>query len=190
MTENNDNQQTIGERINFARESYEWNQTELSEMIEVTRAAVSQYEKDMIRPRAEIIDRLARVFNADPEWFTHGRGRGPKRVEAPVIIPEIDLALYTPHVTDLRHLRLGADIGLRKSWLDNYAGDTVTFVAPNAAGPVAEGDHVLVDLKRLGPGAGVFLVFEAKACRLCAADPALNDTRHYLGRVIAYFRTI
>jgi transcriptional regulator with XRE-family HTH domain len=198
MSDNSEKPETIGERINFARDVYCWNQTELSEMIEVTRAAVSQYEKDMIRPRAEILDRLARVFNTDPEWFLFGRGRPPRAVETPVIIPEIDLELLTPRVKDLRTLRLGCDVGLRKSWFDAGArtDQTVTFVAPNTAAPVEAGDHVVVDLSRRRPGRGVFLVYRrpqdgkgAGECRL-APHGGHHNGLDTLGRVIAYYRAI
>jgi transcriptional regulator with XRE-family HTH domain len=189
MNKKTSDEPTIGERINSARDLYDWNQTELSEMIEVTRAAISQYEMDMIKPRPEIVERLARVFNADPEWFVFGRGRGPRQVETPVIIPAIDVSMITSQVTDLRHLRLGCDVGLRKSWFKGRPSkkQLVTFVAPNDAGPVLAGDNVVVDLGRRD-GDGVFLGRDrAGDARLYVEPPKDLDV---LGRVISYHRAI
>jgi transcriptional regulator with XRE-family HTH domain len=187
-TAKNRTPKTVGERIELARGTRDISQAKLAELLDVTRAAVSQYEQDRITPRGKVIDRLAEVFHTVPEWFTHGRGPAPKPEDACLVIPEIDLGAYSESVTDLKHLRVGRDWVLPRGLFacPVTAGCLVAFAAPNAvADAVCDGDAVVVDTSsKAGPG--VFLVYVDGGLWL----RRLRSHAHILGRVIASFRSV
>jgi transcriptional regulator with XRE-family HTH domain len=184
---------TVGSRIAQARATYSMSQAQLGMMLDVTRAAVSQYEKNKIAPRAQVIDRLAEVFNAAPEWFTHGRGTEPRPADVPIIIPEIDVGLITPQIGDLHSLKTGRLWSLPSAAFDHpvAADHMVAFVSPFRAQPVSIGDRVVIDmLLRSAAEAGVFLVYqEPRGARLCRCDKIPAEA-HVLGRVVALLRTV
>jgi transcriptional regulator with XRE-family HTH domain len=184
--------ETIGKRIEHARRYiYDLSQEQLGEMVEVTRAAISQYEKDKITPKARVIDKLAEVFNASPEWFTHGRGIAPKLDNVPVTIPEIDLALLNESVSNLRNLGMGRIVSLPMAWFRRpvHRDHLVAFRAPNSALPkVREDEFVIVDLKQTAVERGAaYLVAYKKGAylRVYVEEP---DAGVVLGRVVACFR--
>jgi transcriptional regulator with XRE-family HTH domain len=181
---------TVGARIITARRVYNITQVQLAERLAVTRAAISQYEQDKNRPRPHVIDRLAEVFNADPEWFDRGRGKAPKRSDVPVTVAEVALDGINSHVTDLRNLRIGFDwrVPMRAFELPVSAEHIIVFKATNRAATILPGDWVLVDTERLvGPSTAVFLVQS-----LAAPSPHLRRGNppgsQILGRVVAYVR--
>lgn len=191
---------TVGNRIEEARTSYRMSQAQLAIMLKKTRAAVSLYEQDKIAPRSKVIERLAEVFGAAPEWFAHGRGAAPKPVDHHVTIPEIDVALITPTLTDLRHLRTGKEWSLPASIFNCAITPNHMMVAFESADHVypliSAGDRVVVDLQRRMPdadGPGVFLAYVAddRQCgaHLCGytGEPIGADI---LGRVVALFRAV
>jgi transcriptional regulator with XRE-family HTH domain len=180
---------SIGERIALARDEYRLSQAQLGANLGVTRAAVSQYEQDRIRPRPKVFDRLAELFNSDPEWFERGRGRAPDALDAPVDILEINVERLTGQTGALRDLHGGRRWRLPIATFPGIqlAPDhTVAITAPNDAGPILAGDRVLVDGRRC-EGDGVFLVVDAEGPRL--AMTTVNYDR-VLGRAIAYLRTL
>jgi transcriptional regulator with XRE-family HTH domain len=170
---------TVGNRIAAIRDKYNLTQAQLGANVGVTRAAISLYEKNMARPRAEVVDRLAALFNADPEWFDRGRGKGPGRIKAPAPPAEIE-ALLRPQFLEVGYL---AKAKVKHA-------DTVAILAPNAAGRIQRGDSVVIDTRRRkGGDDGVFLVADATGVALrqgCAGSP---DTR-ILGRAVAYLRSL
>lgn len=183
--------ETVGQRIITARQTYDITQVQLAERLALTRAAISQYEQDKNRPRPHVIDRLAEVFNADPEWFDRGRGNGPKRSDVPVTVAEVALDGITSHVTDLRNLRIGFDwrVPMRAFELPVSAEHIIVFRATNNAAPVRVGDWVLVDTEQhTGPEHSVFLVQSSRA-----PAPHLRHGNHpdgceILGRVMGWYR--
>lgn len=180
---------TVGMRIGQARAAYRISQSQLGAMLKVTRAAISQYEQDKIRPRDEVIERLAEVFGASAEWFVTGRGAQPAPVDLPITVPEIEVAQITPKVADLSRLATERQWNLPPGALGCAItpDHMVAFVAPNDAGSILAGDRVVVDLQsRTGPG--VFLVVTDAGAQLIrdVAD-GHADT---LGRVVAYLRAI
>jgi transcriptional regulator with XRE-family HTH domain len=191
----------LGARIEQARSLYGWSQDRLGKMIAKTRAAISQYEKDMIRPKPEVLDQLADIFNADPEWFTHGRGAAPKPTDVPLVIPEIDLTRFTEqHVDSLRDLRAGRDWRLPAGLFDGPVTPErlVGMRAPRACAPVYPGDRIIVDeAQRDDPSRGLYLIFsrEKRALYLIErkrrrAAASKSDDPVVLGRVVAYFRAL
>jgi transcriptional regulator with XRE-family HTH domain len=84
---------TVGQRITATRGMYRINQAQLGERLGITRAAISLYEQGRVSPSAKVLDRLAKVFNCDPEWFGYGRGKAP---DAPLVtIDALDAPLVT-----------------------------------------------------------------------------------------------
>jgi len=152
---------SVGDRISQAREDFGLSQAQLSHHLAVTRAAVSLYEKDKIRPRPDIFQALAAFFSADPEWFEWGHGRAPDSIEA------------KPATT------FGA--------LPGVQSHMIAITAPNDVGSIQAGDKVLVDpLAR--DGAGVFLVIDpAKGSQLRACE---TEGARIVGRVVGFYRAL
>jgi Zn-dependent peptidase ImmA (M78 family)/transcriptional regulator with XRE-family HTH domain len=60
-------------RLTQARVRQGLSKAELANAVQVSAAAVGQYEADVNAPRPEVIDRLARVLEVQPEFFNVGR---------------------------------------------------------------------------------------------------------------------
>lgn len=188
---------SIGSRIEEARIHHGMSQAQLGVMLDVTRAAISQYEKDKTTPRNRVIDRLAEVFDASPEWFSHGRGERPKPADLPVAITEIDPGLITlSAVTNLRGLgcrtwSLPSSLFAGAVATTNY-DHLIAFAAPNALAPIHEGDRVVVDTQRReapDEADAVFLVYvDGRSARLSHYQRRIAAS--VLGRVVAFFRPI
>jgi len=175
---------SIGARIATARTTYDLSQAQLAKLVDVTRAAISQYEQDKIRPRSEVIGRLADLFNSDPEWFEHGRGRAPDALDAPVEIPEVNVELLTgsPTPTTLRQWQLPAGT------FAGEIGDMAVIVAPNNAGSIRRGDRVVIDMSRRE---GRFaLAITAGGKRLLQAPSDLPQDVQIIGYAAAYLRIL
>lgn len=65
--------QTQGKRIRAARIECDLNQTQLAEKVGVSRAAVSQWEKDATIPTGPNLVSLARVLAKSEAWLTDGK---------------------------------------------------------------------------------------------------------------------
>jgi transcriptional regulator with XRE-family HTH domain len=183
---------TIGARIALARDTYRLSQSQLGANLGVTRAAVSQYEQDKIRPRPRVIDRLAEMFNSDPEWFERGSGKGPDVLDVPVTIPEINIALLTLQAPDPRELHVGRHWRLPSATfeeIDKLRDHMVAILAPNDAAPILAGDRVLIDTRR-HRGAGVFLFIDPIGVRLSSRDGNFPSKARIIGRAIGYLRTL
>jgi DNA-binding XRE family transcriptional regulator len=63
---------TLGQRILLARTKRGLSQAKLAKRLGVTRAAVSQWEKDQYVPRLPVLHALAEALGRDVEWFTEG----------------------------------------------------------------------------------------------------------------------
>ncbi len=64
---------TIGRRIAEARKAAHLTQKALSERLEITRAAVGQWEVDMTSPSITMTAKVAKVLKVSPEWLAYGR---------------------------------------------------------------------------------------------------------------------
>jgi transcriptional regulator with XRE-family HTH domain len=173
---------TVGDRIAATRDKYNLSQAQLGANLGVTRAAISLYEKNKAVPRPEVVDRLAALFNADPEWFDRGRGKGPTRSHLRPKIANVE-ALLRPQFMDVGYLA-------RTNVKD---ADTVAILAPNDAGSVRRGDNVVIDIRRReGGGDGVFLIVDGADVELRQWDDSypFPDDARILGRAIAVLRAI
>jgi transcriptional regulator with XRE-family HTH domain len=191
---------TVGSRIEAVRINYNMSQAQLGVMLAKTRAAVSQYEQDKITPRPKVIDRLAEVFGASPEWFTHGRGEPPRAADLSVTIPEINVGLITPALANLRDIKTGREWSLPSSLFNlpiKHNHMMVVFESADRVAPfIHVGERVVVDLERRAPGAepGVFLAYDASSPRrpgahLCRYDRCAPKA-DILGRVVGAFRSL
>lgn len=187
---------SVGARIALARERHGLSQNQLAKYLDKTRAAVSQYEKNMIMPRPKVFDALAKFFNADPEWFEHGRGKAPDPFDAQITIPEINVAKLTEKVADLSALGVG-----RAKW--ELPASSFRFIvdaqhrivaarAPNDVGPIQEGDGVLIDAAQRRRAEGVFLVVDrtqGPQLRQYHSD-SKADGAWVVGRAVARFHML
>ena len=178
--------ETLGTRLRYARGKHNISQSQLAANIGITRAAISLYEADKMRPREEIINRLSELFGAGPEWFDSGVGKGPQQLDPPEFFAEITVERLTPEVTDLYTLHNGRywQVPLAK----RPKGKPVAIKAPNDAEPIRRGDHVVIDTGRTSHHqGGVVLVIDLAG----PANPRLCTGRHQpervrvIGRVIA-----
>jgi transcriptional regulator with XRE-family HTH domain len=181
---------TIGERIAIARDKYGLSQAQLGATLGVTRAAISQYEQNKITPRPKVIDRLAELFNADPEWFDRGRGKAPDPLDVPVNILEINVERLTSKITDVRDLRNGRRWRLPTDALTQVEmNQVVAILAPNDAGPIQSGDRVLIDTRRC-EGDGVFLLIDEQGASLRDWFDGFPEDARVVGRAVAYLRAL
>jgi transcriptional regulator with XRE-family HTH domain len=182
---------TVGKRIEQARTAHGMSQAQLGVRLEVTRAAVSQYEKDKIAPRAQVLARLVQVFKAAPEWFTEGLGAEPPPPDVQVSIPEIDPGRITWQFDDPRKAKTHRWWSVPSDAFDGRItpDHMIAFAAPNAVAPINVGDRVIVDLSRK-TGPGVLLIYVVdEGARLYRRE----DRQHkpeILGRVVAVFRAL
>lgn len=65
---------TIGERISLLRKSLGLNQEEFGKRINVTRSAVSNYEKGLRNIMDRVISDICREFYVNEEWLRNGEG--------------------------------------------------------------------------------------------------------------------
>jgi transcriptional regulator with XRE-family HTH domain len=183
---------SVGHRIAAARDAYKLNQAQLAANLGVTRAAISQYEQDKIKPRDEIIDKLALTFNSDPEWFRYGRGRQPSVLDAPLTLPEIVVEHLRPQTAGLaRELGGGREWKLPMAMFAKLPlavhDHMVVIVAPNAAGAIQRGDRVVINTRR-HKGKGVALVVSTAEPARLVEDPPRGA--RVVGYAVAYFRTL
>jgi transcriptional regulator with XRE-family HTH domain len=178
---------SIGKRIATARTTYRLSQAELAHNLGVTRAAISQYEQGKIRPRPLMIDRLAALFNADPDWFERGRGTAPSALDAPMKIPEVNVELLTGRPLDLEAARKWE---LPGGIFAGKIGDQImVIVAPNRAGPIRRGDRVVIDMSRR-EGIGLALAISGAGIPVFRAASDLPEDAQIIGYAAAYLRTL
>ena len=76
---------TIGERITTLRKQQNMSQSQLADLMAVSRQAVSKWEKDQTSPDTLNLIRLAEVLNTEIEYLATGQKKeGPAEAE-PVI---------------------------------------------------------------------------------------------------------
>lgn len=64
----------IGERIKSARDAAQLSQYQLAQAIGVTPNTIWRYEHGEMRPRGDVIVRLAEKLGRPVEWFYQGSG--------------------------------------------------------------------------------------------------------------------
>jgi DNA-binding XRE family transcriptional regulator len=62
-------------RLTQARQAVSWTEKHLADKLDITAAAVGQYESGVIRPRAEQLERMAQLSDVPPDFFAVGRPR-------------------------------------------------------------------------------------------------------------------
>ena len=72
---------TIGERISLLRRSLNLNQDEFGKRINVTRSAVSNYEKGLRNVMDRVISDICREFYVNEDWLRNGIGEMFKEEE-------------------------------------------------------------------------------------------------------------
>jgi transcriptional regulator with XRE-family HTH domain len=77
--------ESMGQRIKRLRESRNWTQTALADLVGVTVSAVSQWELDQTE-NVKLVPflRLAAVLETDPHYLVFGPGRGVQELSKPV----------------------------------------------------------------------------------------------------------
>ncbi len=77
--------ETMGQRIKRLRESRNWTQSKLADLVGVTVSAVSQWELDQTE-NVKLVPflRLAAVLETDPYYLVFGPGRGAQELSKPV----------------------------------------------------------------------------------------------------------
>jgi transcriptional regulator with XRE-family HTH domain len=183
---------SVGQRILAARKDYNLNQAQLAANLGITRAAISQYEQDKIRPRAKVLDLLADLFNSDPEWFEYGRGKSPSVLDKPLKLREINVERLTPQIADPCDLANGRHwflpMGMFAKLPLAVHDHMVVIVAPNDAGPIQRGDKVVINTRR-HKGKGVALVaYDAELARL-QETPLRGDAR-IVGYAVGLYRAL
>jgi len=64
---------TIGNRIRTLRKQLNYSQEYVAEQLDVTRQAVSKWEKDLTSPDTDNIIQLAKLLNSTVEYIASGR---------------------------------------------------------------------------------------------------------------------
>lgn len=72
---------TIGERISLLRKSLNLNQDEFGKRINVTRSAISNYEKGLRNVMDRVISDICREFYVNEDWLRNGIGEMFKEEE-------------------------------------------------------------------------------------------------------------
>lgn len=67
------NLKTVGGRIAWARIQSRLRQEDVAKKLGKSRATIVQYEKDNIRPPSAVLERLAKIVNATPEFLAFAR---------------------------------------------------------------------------------------------------------------------
>lgn len=80
-------------RLTQARQALSWTKKRLADELEVSSAAVGQYEAGVIRPRPEQLDKIATLLGVPADFFAVGR-------------PRADVDAATCHFRSLRSMRV------------------------------------------------------------------------------------
>ena len=79
-------------RLTQARHAVSWTKKRLADELEISAAAVGQYESGIIRPRAEQLERMAQLLDVPADYFAVGR-------------PRADVDAASCHFRSLRSMR-------------------------------------------------------------------------------------
>lgn len=62
-------------RLTQARQAVSWTKKRLADELNISAAAIGQYESGVIRPRAEQLERISQLLDVPPDFFAVGRPR-------------------------------------------------------------------------------------------------------------------
>lgn len=80
-----DHMETMGQRIRRLRDQRDLSQGELGDLVGVTGASVSQWERDETENiKLAHFLRLAKVLGTDPQYLVFGPGRGAAELSKPI----------------------------------------------------------------------------------------------------------
>lgn len=63
----------LGERIKYLRQNARYTQDELAARLNVSKASVSAYERNLRQPSLDVIISLARIFNVSTDYVLMGK---------------------------------------------------------------------------------------------------------------------
>lgn len=113
-----------GERIKEAREIKGFSQTTLSELIGVQRQSVSAFEKNLKKPSAETLFKIASATQFPNSFFLNDRPRGDGKRTAPISFRKLESSTKTARLQAEQYENLFADIYY---YLKHY----IDFFKPN-----------------------------------------------------------
>lgn len=65
---------SVSERIKILRQSFEFTQEQLGKAAGVSKAAVSQWERDIAKPERDALLQMQYKLRVNPSWVTEGKG--------------------------------------------------------------------------------------------------------------------
>jgi Zn-dependent peptidase ImmA (M78 family)/transcriptional regulator with XRE-family HTH domain len=113
-----------GERIKEAREIRGFSQTTLSELVGVQRQSVSAFEKNLIKPSAETLFKIAVTTQFPNSFFLNDRPRGDGKRTTPISFRKLESSTKTARLQAEQYENLFADIYY---YLKHY----IDFFKPN-----------------------------------------------------------
>jgi transcriptional regulator with XRE-family HTH domain len=165
----------LGDRIRRRREEMDLTQDDVARRVELTRAAIAQWESNSTSPTVIAIANLARVLECRPEWLMFG-------IEQPEAKTEVRLPDNTVAVTEVEATaggqgfelspREGMTWGLPKSWVQAHCRSrqdqlVMMEVQDDSMDPeFSYGDRVLVDLSDVRVTTGVYVIWNGVAPQL------------------------
>jgi transcriptional regulator with XRE-family HTH domain len=165
------NVSTVGDRFRLAREEKEMSQSDVSNLLGLSRAAVAQWESNTTSPSLFKVMEASKILNVSPEWLAFGtESKKPIEDESMAKLPEM-------RFDDTETPALISDVwSFPVDWLRNdLRCSSLTKLAVwriegnNMAPTYDEGDRAIIDtaIKRPSPG-GIFLHWDG-------VGPVLNS---------------
>jgi len=165
----------LGDRIRRRREEMDLTQDDIARRVELTRAAIAQWESNTTSPTVIAIANLARVLECRPEWLMFG-------IEPPETRVEVRLPDNTTAVNEVEAVaggqgfelspREGMIWGLPQSWVQAHCRSNpnklvMMEVQDDSMDPeFSYGDRVLVDLSDIRVTTGVYVIWNGVAPQL------------------------
>lgn len=87
---------SFGERLKQLREERGMTQEEVAKILDVTKVAISGYERGVRHPRFDILDNLADYFDVDINYMS---GVSDKRKQYPRMTPEEQDRLHVDYIS-------------------------------------------------------------------------------------------
>jgi Zn-dependent peptidase ImmA (M78 family)/transcriptional regulator with XRE-family HTH domain len=112
----------VGERLRESREAMGLTMTSLADLLGVSKQAISQYEKGQDTPRAEVLDRICKLFRHEPHFFL----TGPASWMEPMVV------FYRSMASSTKSARQKAEA--RQQWMReiiNYISHYIELPKPN-----------------------------------------------------------
>jgi transcriptional regulator with XRE-family HTH domain len=170
---------TMKERIRAKREEIGLMQREVAKLMEMSRAAITQWEVGLTQPNYESLIQLARILKTTPQWLAFGVSEKPVEV-----LPE-DL-FFIPLVRPgekAGELEVVGRTAMLKSILSGYhialvEGNVVMLEMESAAftGQLNPGDRLLIDRNITKvTGDGFYLINNGLTCTVVNVEVRGGD---------------